>query len=246
VLAWSLGATLIAALGGALPAVVLLGLSRETRKRVVPWLVAFAAGALLGAAFVDLLPEALAAAPAREVSVAVLLGMLGFLLMDLTLAHQHGHAEAHEHHHGAVAPLVLVGDALHNLVDGVTIAAAFGVSVPVGVGTTLAVLAHEVPQELGNVAVLLDAGYGAKKALAWNVAVNALAVVGALLGTLVLDAMRAFSPYVLAVASANFLYVAAADLIPGLHRAPRRTRLAQGLMLLAGAGIIAWVHRLAG
>ncbi len=241
-LVWILGAATVAGLGSAALAGAVLMLPKPRRQQALPWMVAFSAGALLGAAFVDLLPEALAGAPVKTVSLLVLVGMLGFMLLELLLAHRHGHGHAEGHEgedHVALGPLVLFGDALHNFVDGVAIAAAFAVSKEVGIGTTVAVFAHEVPQEVGNVALLLEAGYPAKKAFGFNVLSNSVAVAGALAAGLLLDRVRPLTPYVLAVACAGFLYVAAADLIPGIHRAPRGTRVLQALLLIGGAALIA-------
>ncbi len=239
---WILGAAVVAGLGSAVLAGGVLMLPKERRQQALPWLVAFSAGALLGAAFVDLLPEALAGAKVKTVSLLVLGGMLGFMLLELALAHRHGHGHAQGHEgeeHHALGALVLFGDALHNFVDGVAIAAAFAVSKEAGVGTAVAVFAHEVPQEVGNVALLLEGGFSPKKAFGYNIAANSVAVVGALAAALVLDWVRPATPYVLAVACAGFLYVAAADLIPGIHRAPPRSRALQALLLIAGAALIA-------
>lgn len=243
---WAVGATAVAAVASALPASALLLLSKGTRRRVVPWLVAFAAGALLAAALVDLLPEALAAgASPRSAGATVLAGLLVFFVVDVALSHRHGHGEDDDEPEGAAGsagPLVLVGDALHNFVDGVAIAAAFTAGVPAGIGTAVAVLAHEVPQEVGNVALLIESGWAPRRAFLANLAVQLLGVLGALLATMVVDAARAATPYVLAVACASFLYVSVADLIPSLQRGPRGRRAGQGAMLFAGAGAIAAVH----
>jgi len=238
VLPWIIGAAIIAGVGSAVLAGVVLLLPKERRGTALPWMVAFSAGALLGAAFGDLLPQALSGAPVRAVSLTVLGGMLGFMLLELMLAHRHGHGHAHGHEHEAhraLGPLVLFGDALHNFVDGVAIAAAFSMSKEAGIATALAVFAHEVPQEVGNVALLLEAGYSPAKAFGFNVLSNSVAVVGALAAGLMLGALQPVIPYVLAVACAGFIYVAAADLIPGIVDAPKGSRVLQAGLLIAGA-----------
>ncbi|MFT3837528.1 MAG: ZIP family metal transporter [Myxococcaceae bacterium] len=241
VLPWILGAAVLAGVGSAVLAGVVLMLPKERRAKALPWLVAFSAGALLGAAFGDLLPQALTGASAKAVSLWVLGGMMAFMLLELLLAHRHGHGHAHGHEHeehSALGPLVLFGDALHNFVDGVAIAAAFSVSKEAGIGTAVAVLAHEVPQEVGNVALLLEAGYSPAKAFGFNVLSNSVAVVGALAAGLVLDKIQPVIPYVLAVACAGFIYVAAADLIPGIREEAKGSRLLQAALLIAGAAAI--------
>ncbi|MBK7864692.1 MAG: ZIP family metal transporter [Archangiaceae bacterium] len=234
-------ATTVAAFASMVPSGVLVVLSSNTRRRLLPWLVAFAAGALLAAALVDLLPEALEPpARPREICAVLLAGLLAFFFADLALAHSHNHAD---HERPTRAVLLLVGDGLHNLVDGVAIAGAFAISTRAGLATTLAVLAHEVPQEAGNVALLIDAGWPARRAFAANLGVQLLGVAGAVGGAALVTQAR---PWVLAIASASFLYVAVADLIPSLAHGPRGRRLGLAVMLFAGAGIISALHALLG
>jgi hypothetical protein len=137
--------------------------------------------------------------------------------------------------HGAAAPLILIGDTLHNFADGVVIAAAFLVGTSLGIATTVAVIAHELPQELGDFAILLDSGYSRARALALNALSGLASLAGALLAYGALEAIRDALPYVLALSAASFLYIATADLIPGLHRRPGAAEgLSQVLLLLAG------------
>lgn len=245
---WGIAATLLAAAGSTIPAAGLLLLSAATRRRVLPWLVAFAAGTLLAAALVDLLPEALATgASPRAVSAAILGGMLGFLVIDFALAPAHSHShEADTIGRGAIGPLVLFGDGLHNFIDGAAIAGAFAVSTRVGLAATLAVVAHEIPQEVSNLALLLDRGWSPRRAFLWTLAVNLVAVAGAGFATLAVGWTQGATPYVLAIACAGFLYVASADLIPGLQRGPRSVRLAQATLLFVGAATLTGLHLLLG
>jgi zinc and cadmium transporter len=185
------------------------------RARIVPWLVSYAVGTLLGAAVLTLLPEALAQVPPTPALAAMLAGIFTFFILE-KLVHCHDD-EACEVHR-STATLVLIGDAVHTFVDGAVIAAAALVSLPLGITTTLAAAAHEVPQEAGDFAILLSAGYSRSRALVLNLTSALGGIAGA-------AAMLAFGanvphviPYVLAFAAGNFLYVAMADLIPHLQR----------------------------
>jgi zinc and cadmium transporter len=143
--------------------------------------------------------------------------------------------------------LILAGDAFHNFVDGVLIAAAFLADFRLGLTTTLAVMMHEVPQEVGDFMVLLHAGYKRSRALLWNIAVSLTSVAGGVLGYLILDYAQPLVQYALALAAACFIYIAIADLIPHLHRQNRREELWWQIVLIAaGVGTIgilgAWLH----
>jgi zinc and cadmium transporter len=208
--------------------------------RWVPTLVSIAVGALLAAAFLDLLPEAFRrSADVPGLFGTVLAGIVVlFALEKLALwRHHHGHDGADPRQRAAV--LILVGDGVHNFVDGVLIAAAFLTDPAVGVVTTLAVIAHELPQEVGDFMVLLNAGLSRTQALALNLAASLTAVAGGLVGYLLLDTATLAIPYVLALAAASFIYVAVADLIPDLHRQHSRTpAAAQVALLAAGVAIV--------
>lgn len=237
----------------AIAAAVFLLLGDERRTRLLPHFVSFATGALLGAAFLALLPHALAH-PATEdyhhIGFAVLAGLVGFFILEKVLLWRHCHHEdcdAHavdDHHRDrASGMLVLVGDGMHNFIDGVLIAAAFLTDFHLGVVTALAVIAHEIPQEVGELAVLLHAGYDRKKAFLFNIAASLTTVVGGVLGWLALADAEQALPYVLAVAASSFIYVAIADLIPAMHRrADTRTSVAQVALILAGAAVIFLGH----
>jgi zinc and cadmium transporter len=252
-LAWIIGFTL---LGGVLSALVASGfllVSEGARRRALPVLVAFATGALLGAALLGLLPEAFERAPEdgwRGVGLSVLAGILLFFVLEKLVIWRHCHTGDCETH-GAVdaareraaGPMMLIGDAVHNLLDGVLIAAAFISDPALGVLAGVAVMAHEIPSEVGNFAVLLHAGYSRARALAWNLATSLTSIAGGVIGYFALNHAQAALPYALGVAGACLLYVAVADLIPGLHR---RVGLADGaiqvLMMGIGVAVIAAVE----
>jgi len=227
----------------------------------IPRLVSFAVGALLGAVFIELLPHALESGHTESVMVTVLAGLLAsFLLKKLLLGrHSHGHfshddaidetEHAHAmhgaaaHDHGRSGLMILIGNSVHNFCDGVVIAAAFLAETRLGLITTLAIVAHAVPQQVGDFAVLLHSGYSKKRAFAVNVGTGVATLAGATAGYFALAALTGILPTVLAIASASLLYVAVADLIPSLHRRPEPVEtLKQMLMILSGIAIIAGVH----
>jgi zinc and cadmium transporter len=238
-LAWILVFSLLGSFGAIGGAALLLIFPDDVRKRLVPALVAYAAGTLLGAAFLGMIPAAAGSAPVRAVSATVLAGIVLFFLLERLVLWRHGH-EAGDSSNPA-APLILVGDAFHNFVDGVVIAAAFLTSVPLGVAAGLAVVAHEVPQEVGDFAVLLDGGYGRRKALALNTLSASATLPGALAGYFWLAGVQGLVPYVLALSAASFIYIAVADLLPGLHRRPAGGWV-QLALILAGISTIAAFH----
>ena len=247
------------ALGGAISATIagaFLLLPEPRRQRLLPHLVSFATGALLGAALLALLPHAVEGAGTdnvHRIGLALIVGILAFFVLEKLVLWRHCHDDPceahtpHDHHRDrASATLILWGDAFHNALDGVLIAAAFMTDVHLGIVTAIAVFAHEVPQEVGDLAILVNGGMSRGRAMAMNVAVSLTSVVGAVIAFLALGAALEFLPYALAVAAASFLYVAVADLIPGLHRrVDARTSVQQVALILLGMIVIYISHRLA-
>jgi zinc and cadmium transporter len=227
--------SLVGGLGGLLVASGVLLISDSLRARLVPWLVSYAVGALLGVSTMAILPSALEQLPAPRVFATLLLGILLFFVLEKLVLWRHCHTHDCEVHDGAVLP-VLVGDAFHNFVDGAVVAAAVLTSVPLGISTAIAVAAHEIPQEVGDFAILLHAGYSRRKALLLNVLSAGASGLGAIAACLSFDLLPRMLPYFLALAAASFLYVAMADLIPGLHRG-RTDAGSMRQILLIGAGI---------
>jgi zinc and cadmium transporter len=244
-LAWAVGLTLLGSLGGVLIASTLL-VNDRIRIKVVPWLVSYAVGTLLGVALLVLLPEALSHLAPRTVLGWLLGGIMLFFVLEKLVLWRHCHTHDCEAH-GMAAPMVLIGDAFHNFLDGVVIGAAVRTSVPLGVSTALAVATHEIPQELGDFAILLDAGYSRRKALLLNIVSGGSSVLGAVLAVLALDWVPQMSQYVLSVAAAGFLYVAMADLIPDLHRGRIDSRTFRQLFLtVAGIFTVVGLNALVG
>ena len=233
------GLSLVGSLGGLLAASALLPLSASLRNRLLPWLLSYAVGTLLGVALLALLPEALERlAPVSALS-ALLIGILALFIVEKLVLWRHCHTEDCDVH-DASATLILIGGGLHNLADGAIIAASVLVSVPLGVSTALAVAAHQIPQEVGDFAILLNAGYSRRRALMLNALSALSAVVGAVLVFAAADAVPQALPYLLAVAAGAFLYVAMADLIPHLHagEAIGAGAVRQILLIVAGVGTI--------
>jgi zinc and cadmium transporter len=224
--------SLAGSLGGLLVAGGLLLFSDGARRRLVPWLVSYAVGTLLAVSLMALLPEALELRPAGQVFGTLLTGIFGFFLLEKLVLWRHCHTHACEVH-GTAAPLVLVGDAVHNFIDGAMIGAAVLTSFPLGVSTAVAVAAHEIPQEVGDFAILLHAGYSRTRALTLNVISGVSGVAGAVLAVLLVDLMPAARPTLLCVAAASFLYIAMADLIPDLHSGRMAGGAFRQLLLIA-------------
>jgi zinc and cadmium transporter len=233
----ALGLSVLGSLGGLLVASTFLLLRDRIRLKLVPWAISYAVGTLLGAALLALLPGALDSLEATTALGTLLGGVMVFFLLEKAVIWRHCH---HEHecevHTSTAASLVIVGDAFHTFVDGAVIAAAVVTSVPLGITTALAVVAHEIPQEVGDVAILLRAGYSRLQALMLNVLSGLGGLLGAGLMLVASESVPFVLPYVLAFAAGSFLYIAMADLIPDLHRGgigggPLRQ------LLLIGAGI---------
>jgi zinc and cadmium transporter len=230
--------SVLGSLGGLLTASTFLLLGDRVRVRLVPWLISYAVGTLLGAALLALLPEALGRLPPGTAMATLLAGVLSFFLLEKWVIWRHCHdSQECEVHTSSAASLVIVGDAFHTFVDGAVIAAAVLTSVPLGITTALAVATHEIPQEVGDVAILLRAGYSRLRAFTLNL----LSGLGGVLGAVALIAasrhVPLMTPYILAFAAGNFLYIAMADLIPDLHHGGLEGGPVRQLLLI-GAGVV--------
>jgi len=244
------------ALGGVLSVLAagaFLLLPESMRARMLSPMVSFAIGALLGAAFLAILPHAfeVPGVDAHSVTLTVLCGILVFFLLEKMVIWRHCHTEDCEAHvpdmdkvrNAATGNLILIGDGIHNMVDGVLIAAAFLTDVHLGVVTSIAVIAHEIPQELGDFAVLLHSGFSRGKALVYNMLTSLTTVIGGVVAFYSLSLANRIVPYVLAVAASSFIYIAVADLIPGLHKRPELSATMQQIVLIAlGVTVISVAH----
>ena len=231
----ALGLSVVGGLGGLLVAASVLLINDSARTRVVPWLVSYAVGALLGAATLKILPEAAEQVAPARLFATLLVGVMLFFVLEKLVLWRHCHTHDCEVHDGSVVG-VIVGDSFHNFIDGAVIATAVMTSVPLGISTAIAVAAHEIPQELGDFAILLHSGYSRGRALLLNVLSGLSSALGAVVAFVAFDFVPTLRPYCLALSAASFLYVAMADLIPGLHRG-RTDAASMRQILLIGAGI---------
>jgi zinc and cadmium transporter len=245
-LATALGLSLLGSCGGMLVASSLLLFTHSARTRLVPWLVSYAVGALLGVALLALLPEALETLTPARVFGTLLGGILTFFILEKLVLLRHCHTDEC-HVHSSTAPLVIVGDAFHNFMDGAIICAAVLTSATLGINTAIAVAAHEIPQEVGDVAILLAAGYSRGRALMLNVVSGAAGILGALVAYGAVEVVPGIRPYVLAFSSASLIYIAMSDLIPDLHRGQVDSNAARQVALIAaGIATIVLFERLFG
>lgn len=228
--------------GGALSVLAAATLSLTILKDIAHKLVGFSVGLLLAISFLHLLPEASEALDAHQVGATVLAGILIFFALEKAALWRHDHHEdeghvCHSHH--AAGSLIVLGDGLHNFVDGILIAAAFLQDSTLGWATTIAVISHEVPQEVGDFMVLLNAGYSRMKALWLNLLSSLASVLGGVIGWLTLSGATGIIPYVLALTAASFIYIAVADLVPALHKHRKPSDfISQFALLAAGIGVV--------
>ncbi len=252
-LAWIVLFCLLGGVLSVMAAGMFLVLREAQRTTLLPHLVSFATGTLLGAAFLGLLPHALdlaADSDVHTVPLAVLLGLLGFFLLEKLVIWRHCHEDhcaVHgsepDNHKRSTGAMILIGDGLHNFLDGILIAGAFLTDIHLGIVTSLAVAAHEIPQEVGDFAVLLHSGYTRGKAFFYNVLSSLTTVVGGVLAWYALQDLQAALPFVLAVAASSFIYIAVADLIPTLHqRTQGRATIQQVTLIAIGVLLIYTTH----
>jgi zinc and cadmium transporter len=237
-------------IGGVLSVVVAAALTLAVLTKVVHHLVSLSAGVLLATALLDVLPEAFSAhAPPHALFATLLGGLLFFFLLEKAELYRHTHhheGDDHHHHHGFDRQQagrggwsVILGDSIHNFCDGIIIAAAFLADTRLGVVTSLAIIAHEIPQEVGDYIVLLNAGFSRARALFFNAVSGLAAVAGGVIGYFIVGPWQAYFPYLLVVAASSFVYVAVADLIPQLqHRLTLKETAAQLFWLCAGLAIV--------
>lgn len=266
VLSWIIVASLV---GGALSVAAAAAFAFTARAAWVPHLISYAIGALLGAAFLEVLPNAvIASGDASGTGKIILFGILGFFLLEklviwrhchveecegheppIEVPHHHGHGHNHNagiaHDHGRSGLLIVVGDTFHNFVDGVLIASAFMADIRLGAVTALAIIAHEIPQEVGDFLILIHSGYSRSKAFFFNLLSSFATVVGGLIAYFALSHAESIVPVMLALAAASMIYVAVADLIPGLHKRTELKATIQQIVLIGlGVATIAIGHHL--
>ena len=253
VLYWILLSTLV---GAVLSVSAAAAIAYRASPANVSRLISYAVGTLLGAAFLEVLPHAVeTTASVQQLSATVLGGILLFFLLEKFVLWRHCHVEsceAHDPHtervdvdasdHGRTGLMILVGDTFHNFVDGILIAAAFMTDIQLGIITTIAIIAHEIPQEVGDFVILLHSGFSRARALAFNLLSSVATLVGGLLAYFALQSLQNLVPPLLGLAAASMIYIAVADLIPGLHKRPEIGATAEQIALIAlGVGTIVLV-----
>ena len=250
VLYWILLSTLV---GAVLSIAAAAAIAYRASQADVSRLISYAVGTLLGAAFLEILPHAVeTTASVHQLSATVLGGILLFFMLEKFVLWRHCHVEsceAHDHRieqgdaeisdHGRSGLMILVGDTFHNFVDGILIAAAFMTDIQLGIVTTIAIIAHEIPQEVGDFVILLHSGFSRARALAFNLLSSVATLVGGLLAYFALQSLQNLVPPLLGLAAASMIYIAVADLIPGLHKRPEIGATAEQVALIAlGVGTI--------
>jgi len=217
---------------------LLLILKGKRLRFVTGSLVPYAIGTLLGAAFLGMIPHAMLRLAGTSVLLTVLSGIILFYVLEKLALWRHCHEQPCDVHTRA-GTMILIGDSLHNFVDGVAIAAAFTEAVPLGIATSVAVIAHEVPQEVGDFAILLESGYSRPRAFLFNMLSSLTALLGAITTYFLLPVIQPLVPYLLSVSAASFIYIALADLVPGRRVTGGTRSLAWELPLIAlGVGTI--------
>jgi zinc and cadmium transporter len=233
------------AAGGVLSVAVAALFALSARPAQVSVLISYAIGALLGAVFLEILPHAFSeGADIGQVAATILFGILLFFVFEKLVLWRHCHETECEEHgappaqndHGRSGLMIIIGNTFHNFVDGILIATAFLANVQVGTVTAIAIIAHEVPQEVGDFLVLLHSGYSRRFAFTLNVVASLAMAVGGVFGYFALTTLTSWIPHLLGLAAASMIYVSVADLIPGLHRRPEIAATIQQVALIA-AGI---------
>jgi zinc and cadmium transporter len=248
-LAWIIAATVA---GGLLSVAAAALLALTARSAWIPILLSYAVGTLLGAAFLELIPHAFGLADSLQgMAATILAGLLLFFVLEKLVLWRHCHieqCEAHDppllaahHDHGRSGAMIMIGDTFHNFVDGVLIAAAFLANHELGIVTAIAIIAHEVPQEVGDFLILLHSGYRKSQAFLINMLSSAAMVAGGVIAFFALQSVEHWIPSLLGLAAASMLYVSVADLIPGLHRRPELQATLQQVLLIALGVATIWL-----
>ena len=238
-LTYVLVALFLGSVGSVALAGLMLTLGDQKLEKVSTYLMYLAGGTLLGAAFLGMIPKAISMSDPKQILQTIMFGILLFFVLEKIILWRSCRNKNCERHINAAAPIILIGDAFHNAIDGVVIAAAFLTSAELGIFVTLSVVLHEIPQELGDFGILIKSGYSRSKAFWYNVLSGATAIVFGVAAFYTLDSLRSLIPYALAFSASSFLYIALADLIPEMHRKTSlKASLSQVLLIALGISII--------
>ena len=244
-LLWIMLATLIVS-AIALIGIITIGINNKFLSQIVIFLVSLSAGGLLGGGFLHLLPEAVEAVEELTIYLCVILGFVLFFLIEkiLVIRHCHNVEEEHVCEFHAFKWMNLMGDGIHNFIDGLIIAASFLTSIPIGFTTTIAVIFHEIPQEIGDYGVLVYGGFSRKKALYLNFLTALFAVMGGVVGYFMVSAIFPIAPFLLAFAAGGFFYIAAADLIPELNKEYSIKKTTGIILIFLGGIALMWLFKI--
>ncbi|TFG29116.1 MAG: ZIP family metal transporter [Promethearchaeota archaeon] len=235
---WIIIFSFLGSAGSIITASIFLRIRKEKQERLIPCLISYATGTLLTAALLGMIAQAISRSNPTLVLSFVLGGLILFFLLEKLVIWRHCHHKQCEVH-GSAGPILLIGDSFHNFIDGVVIAASFIISFPIGLIVSVSVIAHEIPQEVGDFAILLDSGYSKRKAFLFNLFSSLTTLPAAIIGYYVLEGISSIIPFILAISAASFIYIALTDLTPGLHnRSTLGASVLQLILILAGIGTI--------
>jgi zinc and cadmium transporter len=219
--------------------ILTIPIKNENLNKILIYLVAFAAGTLLGDAFIHLIPEAYESTKSIVVSIGILLGIIAFFILEKVVHWRHCHKIASEKHPHPFSYVILAGDAVHNVIDGLIIGASYFISIPVGIATTAAVAFHEIPQEIGDYGSLVYGGFSKAKALTLNFLTALTAILGAIIALAIGGQNKNITSFLVPFAAGGFIYIAGSDLIPELHKHTEiKKSLGQLMMFLLGIGLM--------
>jgi zinc and cadmium transporter len=236
ILLWIVFFSLLGSFGALATAGGFLLLKEKLQKRLIPCLVSYASGTLLTAALLGLMPNALRNTADFPIFLTLLFGIIIFFLLEKLVLWRHCHDLECEIH-AIAGPMIVIGDLFHNATDGLVIAASFMLSIPLGLATSMSIIAHEIPQEVGDFAILLNGGYQKKKALLLNFISSISTLPAAIIAYFALETVRFAIPYVMSFSAASFLYIALTDLYPQLHKKREfGNTIQQAIMILCGIG----------
>ena len=234
-LIWIIIFSSLGSIGAVITAAAFLLIREQIQKFLIPCLISFASGTLLAAALLGLIPHALNHLDPQIALLTVLIGIFLFFLLEKTIIWRHCHDLECEIHR-TVGPMIVIGDAFHNATDGLVIAASFLISIPVGIAASISVIAHEIPQEVGDFALLLHSGYSKRKAMFLNLLSSISTLPVAILAYFALDSIQEVIPYVMAISAASFLYIALTDIYPEIHsKVGLKDEIREFIMMILGA-----------
>lgn len=232
-------ALFLGSIGSVALAGLMLLLDNDKLEKFSTWLMYLAGGTLLGAAFLGMIPKAISIADNNTVFYYILGGIMFFFILEKLILWRNCHNKDCERHIRSAVPIILTGDAFHNAMDGVVIAASFLTSFELGIFATLSVVLHEIPQELADFGILIRGGLSRKKALLYNILSGSTAIFFGIMAFYTLETIRFLIPYALAFSSASFIYIALADLIPEMHRKTSlKDSILQIVLIITGILII--------